>query len=58
MMFFSCYTPLTELFAGLVALRDINLSHNHLRTLQNRTHGLFQDCLSIRNVCSHASINY
>ena len=37
-------------FLGLVALREINLSHNRLRTLQNRTHGLFEDCLSIRKV--------
>ena len=40
----------TWFFLGLVALREINLSHNRLRNLQNRTHGLFEDCLSIRKV--------
>ena len=33
-----------------MALSDLNLSHNRLRTLQNRTNGLFEDCLSIRKV--------
>ena len=37
-------------FSGLVALREIDLSYNDLRTLQNRTHGLFEDVLSIRKV--------
>ncbi len=45
------YHPLIlECFSGLVALRDIDLSYNRLRTLQNRTHGLFEDCLSIKSV--------
>ena len=35
---------------GLVALRNLDLSHNMLQRLQNRTHGLLEDCLSIKNV--------
>ena len=35
-------------FQTLVALRKINLSHNKLEKLENKTHGLFDDCLSIR----------
>jgi hypothetical protein len=38
------------LILGLVSLMSIDLSHNRLRTLQNRTNGLFEDCLSIRSV--------
>jgi Leucine-rich repeat (LRR) protein len=38
-------------FQSLVAVRKINLSHNKLEYLQNKTHGLFDDCLSIREVC-------
>ena len=31
-------------------LRNINLSHNKLEKLENKTHGLFDDCLSIRSL--------
>ena len=37
-------------FASLVALRNIDLSHNSLEKLENKTHGLFDDCLSIRRL--------
>ena len=35
---------------GLKALSNLDLSNNHLKRLQNRTHGLLEDCLSIRTV--------
>ena len=35
---------------GLKALSHLDLSNNHLKRLQNRTHGLLEDCLSIRSV--------
>ena len=38
------------LFLDLTALQEINLSHNRLRSLQNRTNGLFEDVLSIKSV--------
>lgn len=38
------------LFLALTACRNLNLSHNRLDTLQNRTHGLFEDLQSIRKV--------
>ena len=38
------------LIPALVALQKLDLSHNKLESLQNRTHGLFEDCLSIREV--------
>ena len=31
-------------------MRELDLSHNKLYRLQNKTHGLFDDCLSIRKV--------
>ena len=37
-------------FLGLKALSHLDLSHNHIKRLQNRTHGLLEDCLSIRSV--------
>eukprot|EP00088_Acartia_fossae_P001194 TRINITY_DN10452_c0_g1_i2.p1 TRINITY_DN10452_c0_g1~~TRINITY_DN10452_c0_g1_i2.p1 ORF type:complete len:750 (-),score=93.28 TRINITY_DN10452_c0_g1_i2:158-2113(-) len=37
-------------FHGLVALRKLDLSHNRLEKLENKTHGLLEDCLSIRSV--------
>ena len=37
-------------FATLVALQSINLSHNRLEKLENKTHGLFDDCLSIKKL--------
>ena len=37
-------------FQSLVALRELDLSRNKLYRLQNKTHGLFDDCLSIRKV--------
>ena len=37
-------------FQTLVALRNIDLSHNALEKLENKTHGLFDDCLSVRRL--------
>jgi len=37
-------------FHGLVALRNLDLSHNRLEKLENRTHGLLEDCLSLRKI--------
>ena len=31
-------------------MSHLDLSNNHLKRLQNRTHGLLEDCLSIRSV--------
>ena len=45
--------------AGLVALRDLNLAHNKIQYLQNKTHGLFEDCLSIRKIdLSHNKVAF
>jgi len=37
-------------FKSLVALRNLDLSHNRLEKLENKTHGLLEDCLSIRSI--------
>ena len=37
-------------YQGLKSLTHLDLSDNHLKRLQNRTHGLLDDCLSIRSV--------
>ena len=42
-----------------MALRDLNLGHNGIQYLQNRTHGLFEDCLSIRRIdLSHNKVAF
>ncbi|XP_040569853.1 uncharacterized protein [Lepeophtheirus salmonis] len=46
-------------FKGMSALYDINLSFNKIKHLQNRTHGLFEDTLSIRKIdLSHNQIPF
>ncbi|KPI96732.1 Chaoptin [Papilio xuthus] len=35
---------------GLVALRQLDLSHNALERIDNKTHGLLDDCLSLEEV--------
>jgi len=37
-------------FLGLVALSNLDLSHNRLEKLENKTHGLLDDCLSLRRI--------
>lgn len=37
-------------FQSLVALQHLDLSHNKLKKLENKTHGLLDDCLSIKSV--------
>ena len=40
-------------------MRDLNLGHNRIEYLQNRTHGLFEDCLSIRRIdLSHNKVAF
>ena len=38
------------IFLGLKTLSHLDLSNNNLKRLQNRTHGLLDDCLSIRSL--------
>lgn len=40
----------TPYVAGLVSLRTLDLSHNLLEKLDNKTHGLLDDCLSLERV--------
>lgn len=35
---------------GLVALQSLDLSHNKIEKLDNKTHGLFEECLSLERV--------
>ncbi|XP_023321247.1 chaoptin [Eurytemora carolleeae] len=37
-------------FLGLVSLGMLDLSHNKLVKLENKTHGLLEDCLSLRKI--------
>lgn len=37
-------------FRGLVSLRTLDLSYNQLEKLDNKTHGLLDDCLSLERV--------
>ncbi|KAJ8983100.1 hypothetical protein NQ317_001843 [Molorchus minor] len=37
-------------FQGLVALQTLDLSHNKIAKLDNKTHGLLDDCLSLERV--------
>ena len=41
-----------QMFIGLVSLRTLDLSHNVVETLDNKTHGLLDDCLSLERVRS------
>ncbi|KZC08623.1 Chaoptin [Dufourea novaeangliae] len=46
-------------FQGLVSLRTLDLSHNKLESLDNKTHGLLDDCLSLERVnLSHNKISF
>ena len=37
-------------FTGLVSMRLLDLSHNTLEKLDNKTHSLIEDCLSLEKV--------
>lgn len=37
-------------FAGLVSLRTLDLSHNKIEKLDNKTNSLLEDCLSLETV--------
>lgn len=37
-------------FYGLVSLRRLDLSNNKIQKLDNKTHGLLDDCLSLEKV--------
>lgn len=37
-------------FQGLVSLRTLDLSRNKLESLDNKTHGLLDDCLSLERI--------
>ncbi|XP_063905507.1 protein artichoke isoform X1 [Zophobas morio] len=44
---------------GLVALQTLDLSHNKIEKLDNKTHGLFDDCLSLERLdLSHNKISF
>jgi hypothetical protein len=48
---FGCFSSVpTARVAGLVSLRTLDLSHNLLEKLDNKTHGLLDDCLSLERV--------
>ncbi|XP_014472147.1 PREDICTED: toll-like receptor 3 [Dinoponera quadriceps] len=46
-------------FQGLVSLRTLDLSHNKLEKLDNKTHGLLDDCLSLERLnLSHNKVSF
>ncbi|XP_048514607.1 chaoptin isoform X2 [Athalia rosae] len=46
-------------FQGLVSLRTLDLSHNLIEKMDNKTHGLLDDCLSLERVnLSHNKISF
>lgn len=46
-------------FQNLVSLRTLDLSYNKLEKLDNKTHGLLDDCLSLERVnLSHNKISF
>ncbi|KAJ8943742.1 hypothetical protein NQ314_009660 [Rhamnusium bicolor] len=46
-------------FQGLVALQTLDLSHNKITKLDNKTHGLLDDCLSLERLnLSHNKISF
>ncbi|CAD1469924.1 unnamed protein product [Heterotrigona itama] len=52
------YIP-NEAFQTLVSLRSLDLSHNKLERLDNKTHGLLDDCLSLERLnLSHNKISF
>jgi Leucine-rich repeat (LRR) protein len=42
----------TDAFFGLVSLRQMDLSNNLLEKLDNKSHSVFEDCLSLQEVCT------
>jgi Leucine-rich repeat (LRR) protein len=40
----------TDAFFGLVSLRQMDLSNNIIEKLDNKTHSVFEDCLSLQEV--------
>nr|XP_023012445.1 toll-like receptor 7 [Leptinotarsa decemlineata] len=52
------YIP-TGAFQGLVALQNLDLSHNKIVKMDNKTHGVLDDCLSLEKVdLSHNKISF
>lgn len=46
-------------FQGLVSLRTLDLSHNKVERLDNKTHGLLDDCLSLERLnLSHNKMSF
>lgn len=43
-------TSVVTTFAGLVSLRTLDLSHNKIEKLDNKTNSLLEDCLSLETV--------
>ena len=41
------------IFSGLVSLRTLDLSHNFIEKIDNKTHGLLDDCLSLERVSTY-----
>jgi Leucine-rich repeat (LRR) protein len=41
----------TDAFFGLVSLRKMDLSWNSIEKLDNKTNSIFEDCLSLQEVC-------
>lgn len=44
----------TDAFFGLVSLRQMDLSNNFIEKLDNKSHSVFEDCLSLQEVCVHS----
>lgn len=45
------HTIPTDAFIGLPSLRKLDLSHNFISKLDNKTHGVLDDLLSLEEVC-------
>ncbi|XP_065336197.1 protein artichoke-like [Cloeon dipterum] len=57
------YNDLTQIpngaFESLVSLRNLDLSHNRIEKLDNKSHGLLDDCLSLEKInLSHNNIGF
>lgn len=46
----------TDAFIGLVSLRSLDLSHNQLKKIDNKTNGVLDDCLSLEKVSIYANM--